>query len=223
MSSKKKSRVAGVERVKGRYLLQMTVSTVSAGSLVIDPAMFPRTNTISSVYENYRFTSIRLRLLPQVVTALTGTQDQWVLGFNSDVSATLSITNTQQVSECVPSAVQGVSVTNCAAWYPTSEMMLGPKQLIRDTALKWFKVVGDSDTNAWENFQGELLVYNPFAATVTFQMWAEYECEFSSPISSVITRGVPSTGMVLPALPVQKEDVKSAAGSVNRMRGGRLV
>jgi hypothetical protein len=107
------------------------------------------------------------------------------------VSATLtSLTGPAAVSECTPSGIQynsGTNNLNYGAGYNHHVVSLSRRYLCGDGALKWWKCVGDSGTNSWENFQGQLIVYNNIAASQTYRMWINYVCEFGSPISSLLT------------------------------------
>jgi len=173
--------------ISGSYLLKQTVAATSASSILLSPSIFPRASAVSATFENYRFLHISIFLLP--LTSSSDTESYWILGFNSDVSQTIGLTSDQQLSECTPSACQGnaIATTNTASTFPTAHLNLGRKELLANTSLKWFKVVGDTGTNAWENFQGELLFYNPSSGSTTFNMFVRYRIEFASPVSTLIT------------------------------------
>jgi len=121
----------------------------------------------------------------------TAGENFWVLGYTSDVAAsTASIVSQASISECYPCGVQslsGAATVNTAAYYPCSSVNLTGRDLIRDGSLKWWKVVGDSGTNNWENYQGMLLVYNPDSTSTTYNMVLHYTIEFGSPIPTILT------------------------------------
>jgi hypothetical protein len=175
--------------IVGTYLYSLTIGSSVPASLLIAPSIFPRTNSVSAVFQNFRFLSIRVTMLPINVTSAGNFE--WVLGFSSDVSATLtSLTSPANVSECTPSGIQynsGTNNLNYGAGYTHHVVNLTRRHLCGDGALKWWKCVGDSGTNSWENFQGQLIVYNNIAASQTYRMWINYVCEFGSPISSLLT------------------------------------
>jgi hypothetical protein len=187
----KRNNRSGVEVLSGQYLLTQSIGSGAPSSLLVNPSVFPRANTVSAVYQNYRFKRVRIHMLPINVTSAGNFE--WVLGFCSDVSATVSsLTGNSSVSECTPSAIQynsGTNNLNYGSGYGEHILNLGPKQLIRDGSLKWWKCVGDSDTNNWENYQFMLVFYNNIAATQVYRMWVHYTVEFSSPISSLLTLG----------------------------------
>jgi len=196
-----------IDRALGSYLLTTSIASVSASALLISPSLIPRLTSIGSVYQNYRFTKLDIHMLP-VCAPFTNGNGEWVLGYSSDVSSTNSITTTPEVSECYPSGVQSLSgsaTSNTPAYFATANVKLTSRHLCGDGSLKWWKVVGDSDTNAWENFQGQLVIYNQTAATVAFKMLVHYVCEFSSPISSLLTRSLPVSTILANAKIENKE------------------
>jgi len=189
---RRSNRSGGTNRpvtVRGMYYLTETVAATSPASILINPSIFPRTNTFSSVFQSYRFKWIKITMLP--LSQASAVDNIWVLGFSSDVSQSISsVTSQAQISECTPSGIQSnstVSTTNTASFYPTAIVRLSSRDLVGNASLKWFKCVGDTGTNNWENYQGQLLFYNPSAGSATFEMRVEYECEFTSPISSILT------------------------------------
>jgi len=201
-STRGASRANSNVTVRGSYLLSETVATVSSASILLNPSIFPRANSISSTFENYRYTEIMIEMLPLDAASAGPGGSYWVLGFSSDVNAVISsISSTSQVSECTPSGLQGCSMsltTNTCANYPSSKVRLSRKVLTGDGSLKWWKVVGDSGTNNWETIQAMLLFYNQFAASVTFNMWIHYTIEFTQPINSSLTRmlSIPSAHLI---------------------------
>lgn len=177
-----------ITTIHGNYLLSQTVAGTSASSLLINPSIFPRANTISATFENYRFTHIQLSMIPANIVG--GVNDLWALGFSSDVGSVNSIITAAEVTECIPSGVQTISGSATVATAPdlrTGHFSLARANLITDTSLKWFKCTGDSGTNQWENIQGMLIYYNPFATSQIFTVFVRYKLEFSSPISTLLT------------------------------------
>jgi len=176
--------------VSGVYYMTTTIASQSPSSIFLDPAIIPRLTMIGAGYQNFRFTFLKIKLLPINVT--TASTDYWVMGYSSDVSSNISsIVSVQQVSECTPSALQSVSVLTTetvANGIGPNTLWLGKKILLDSGSLKWWKVVGDTGTNAWENFQGQLLIYNAFTSATTYKFWVSYSCQFTSPINSVITQ-----------------------------------
>jgi hypothetical protein len=179
-----------IDTINGNYLLTTSIGASQASALLINPSIFPRSTAISAVYQNYRYVHIAIHMLPMNVTSAGNFE--WVLGYSSDVSSSIAtITSQSAVSECTPSGIQynsGTNNLNYGAGYPNSMVVLSRSTLCGDGSLKWWKCVGDSDTNAWENFQGQLLIYNAIASTQVYRMWVKYVIEFSSPITSLLTR-----------------------------------
>jgi len=173
-------------------LIFSSVASNSPSSIFIDPQMFQRCLAISAQYQLFRFTHLSIWLQPAIDLSTGVTQDYYCVGFTNDVSASIaSITSVNLVKMCTPSATQsfigGAGSINTTLDNPISWIHLSPKILIGDAALKWFKVVGDSGTNNWENYQGMLLLYNNQAATTSYVLQCTWRCEFAGPIPSVLT------------------------------------
>jgi len=172
------------------YLYSTTIGATSPAALLMNPSVIPTLTAIAANYQNFRFTKIHIYLHPNQNTNVA-TDNIWFLGFSSDVAAGIAaITATSQVSQCMPSASQvytGTATTVSGFSSPEARMQLSSKHLLSNTSLKWFKCVGDADTNAWENFQCQLIFYNATGASQTYDLTMTGVCEFSSPIPSQLT------------------------------------
>jgi len=180
---------AGIVPVTFADLLVTTIGANSPASVLFNPTVVPTLTSIASVYQNFRYTHVKCYLLPQVNS--TGTNAIWSVGFSSDVSAGIaSITSNSQVIQCLPSATQsstGSTSTPAGVTLPSAHLKLSSRHLLRNTSLKWFKCIGDADTNAWENFQFQLIFYNSGSSTESYEVLISGVCEFSSPIPSQLT------------------------------------
>lgn len=174
-------------------LYNTTVASTSSSSLLMNPSVIPILTSVGSTYQNFRFTEFHCYLHSCNVAQSTN-ENIWALGYSADVSAGIAgIVSTSQVVQCMPSATQlysGVNGQTSGFSDPNAHMKLGRKLLLSNTSLKWYKCVGDSDTNAWENFQFQLIFFNATGANNAYYITMTGKCEFSSPIPSVLTLGV---------------------------------
>jgi len=171
------------------YLYSTSIGSTSPSSTLFNPTVIPTLTQIAACYQNFRFINFNAYLIPG--NYAVGSGDVWAVGFSTDVSAGIaSITSTSQVSQCMPSAIQnatGSTGNAVGVTLPTAHLRLGPPHLLGNTSLKWFKCIGDADTNAWENFQFQLIFYNSYSSTVTFSLMLTGKCQFSSPIPTQLT------------------------------------
>jgi len=178
-----------ITTVTGSYLLATSIGSTSPASVLLNPSVFPRATAVAAAYENYRYTHFMIHMLP--LNIVGGVNGAWVLGFSSDVAATLSsLASEAEVSECTPSGIQSISGSasvSTSADLRTGHFSIGKHSLITDTSLKWWKCTGDGGTNNWENYQAMLIFYNPFASTQIYTIFVHYRIEFASPISTLLT------------------------------------
>jgi len=173
------------------YLLQQAVAATSPAALLFNPSVVPTLTQIAAVYQNFRYMRLHIYILP-IAAAVATTEDySHSIGFSSDVSAGIAgITSQVQVSQCMPSGTQvttGNATNAPGVTLPSAHIKLGRSHLLSNVSLKWFKCTGDADTNAWENFQFQLIFYNPAGSTTTYQLLLSGLCEFASPIPSQLT------------------------------------
>lgn len=175
------------------FLYSTTIASTSSASLLMNPSVVPILTSVGSTYQNFRFIDLHVYLHTCNINQSTN-DNVWAVGYSSDVSAGIGgIVSTSQVVQCMPSATQlysGVSGQPSGFSDPNAHLQLGRKLLLSNTSLKWYKCVGDSDTNAWENFQFQLIFFNATGANNTYTLTMTGKCEFSSPIPSVLTLGV---------------------------------
>lgn len=188
-----RSSVSGITSVPFVYLYPWTVGGSAAASTLFNPSVIPTVTQVAAVYQNFRFTRFHAYLLPlNAITVGSGSSDDfYAVGSSTDVSAGIAgITTLAQVTQCAPSAMQAISGaigTPPGVTLPCAHLRLNRKFLLSNASLKWFKCIGDADTNAWENFQFQLIIYNPAAGNVTFQLLLSGVCEFCSPIPTQLT------------------------------------
>jgi hypothetical protein len=173
------------------YLLQQAVAANSPASLLFNPSVVPTLTQISAVYQNFRYLRLHIYILPIATNVATAEDYSHSIGFSSDVSAGIAgITSQTQVTQCMPSGTQvttGAAATAPGVTLPSAHIKLGRSHLLSNVSLKWFKCTGDADTNAWENFQFQLIFYNSSGSQTTYQLLLSGLCEFASPIPSQLT------------------------------------
>jgi len=172
------------------YLYDTTIAATSPASLLMNPSVIPTLTSIASNYQNFRFTELHLYLHPCQTTSIA-TENIWFVGFSSDVAAGIaSITATSQISQCMPSGSQvysGTATQDSGFSSPQARIHLSARHLLTNTSLRWYKCIGDADTNAWENFQCQILFYNATGVSQQYYLTMTGKCEFSSPIPSQLT------------------------------------
>jgi len=173
------------------YLLQQAVAANSPASLLFNPSVVPTLTQIAAVYQNFRYLRVHIYILPIATNVATAEDYSHSIGFSSDVSAGIAgITTQTQVSQCMPSGTQvttGAAATAPGVTLPSAHIKLSRSHLLSNVSLKWFKCTGDADTNAWENFQFQLIFYNSSGSQTTYQLLLSGLCEFASPIPSQLT------------------------------------
>jgi len=180
-------------RVRGAGIITNTVLTgTTPSSVPISPASFPRTFAIGAEFQLFRFTSFHITMLPVNIASVTNSDLQWwSIGYADAASSTDAMTSARQVVECIPSGVQ--TNANSAAFYghhlPSGNFSI-PKSDLLNQGLKWWKCAQDSDSNVYDAIQFQLVYYNSWSTSQTFQIYVKYVIEYKGPINSLLTRRV---------------------------------
>jgi len=201
--------------ISGSYVYTTSVGATSPASTLVDPGIIPRLAQDAATFENFRFTKFNIYMFPLIApVAGPGQPLLWGLGTSTDVSATVSsIVTISELSENTPSGFQcvygsGITSTGLGLSLPTAHVKLGRRFLIGDASLKWWKCTGDSGSNSWENFQFMLIFYNPYTSPASYYLKIDYTCEFSSPISTLLTMSKYKLAMPRP-IPREKPSLNS--------------
>jgi hypothetical protein len=190
-------------RVRGAGIITQVIATgATPASSPISPGSFPRSFAISAEFQLYRFTRFHITMIPVNIAATSSDTQWWAIGYADSASSTDTMTTGRQVLECIPSGIQtNANSTALYGHHLPSGVFAIPRSDLLNQGLKWWKCVQDSDSNVYDSIQFQLIYYNPWATSQTFQIYVKYEIEFKSPINSLLTRRV----FVPPARPRSSE------------------
>ncbi len=159
-----------IEKVCGRTLVEV-LSAAGSSVVPVTPALFPRAAAIADVFEFYRFTKLQLRLRPGFEgVAATSSNYSYTIGYSNQTFDTAPSTEAAIIE--LPLAVRSSSAT------AYSTMMIGRKELVDDSPLKWYKTVAGTPASQFE-VQGNFYVASYINATATVQLVIEWEMELS--------------------------------------------
>jgi len=150
------------ESVSGRQLYSWPLSTV--GSVAVQPSSFTRALAIADVYQFYRFTKLKIRILPEEVNAGVS----YAPGALFDTPPTTS------------AAVVELPLHASHGAFKTTDTILevGRKELLGDNQIKWYKTIVGTPSAQFET-QGNIYYYTgPGAGTVLVII--DYTVEFQS-------------------------------------------
>lgn len=166
----KKNGIDGIEVLSGREL-QFIGSFNTAGVINIMPSTFARALQLADVFQFYRFTSLRVTLIPvqaPPVSAVT----QTVIGYAPGAVLDNPPTSYNNIVSLPKYVLLGGNET-CKA-----VMNLNRKDLLSHTQLPWFKtIIGTEDTQ----FEIQANLYYMSNITAAFSAIIDYTVEFQSP------------------------------------------
>ncbi len=172
-SKKKGPAGARVEVIEGRGYVPLAAS---ASSFPISPSSFARALAIADVFQFYRFTKLKVIIIPGTSGVAVG----YAPGAAFDVPP-----NTRaQILELPMAVLHGVSKTT------DTVLNVGRKEMVMNDQLQWFKTIPGTPDTQWE-IQGNIYWISDTATgalvveyTVEFQSWnlAAQSPLFSTPI-----------------------------------------
>lgn len=169
----------------GKVFWQVT-ATNTAAALPLHPSSVPRLTDLANAFQLYRFTSLKIEVLPTFRAATSiGAAEMYYVGYYNDVVDSLP-NSTQAGSELAYSIVRPMGhvfdIANSSAIQALSvaSVFKVPRSfLLKDTALKWFKAnLGTPDS--WDELQGNIVYRAENSVQVGMMIW--YTVEFAGPL-----------------------------------------
>ncbi len=177
--------------VSGKVFQQVSATTTAA-SVALHPGNVPRLTDIANAYMLYRFTELRVDVLPsyRATTSVPGSPEMYYVSYFNQVVDVLPDT-TRAGSECAYSVVRPMGyvfdTANSSAisvWSTPATFDVPRSFLLGDTALKWYKAnVGAPDP--WDEIQG-FIAYRA-ESSVQLHLMLYYTCEFAGPLPGIST------------------------------------
>ncbi len=153
---------ARVETISGRSVLNY-----GAGAAVsaLSPALFSRAGAIADLFQFYRFTKIKVTVVP----ASSGFTTSTVIGYAPGA-----------VIDTPPNTQAAIIELPAAVWHGLGKtvdtvMTLGRKELVSDAQIPWFKTIAGTPDAQFE-IQGNFYLFVAVGSSVIY----EYTVEFQS-------------------------------------------
>ena len=167
-----------------RGLTSVTTSAAGGATLLISPALTNQTNSISSLFTQFRFTSLKLTFpppqatgtVPTVMGVLVGAQDTTVV----------SQANTASM------AYSAIAHTNTTV---PGKVNVPRRYLIDDNSVKWWKC-SQGTSDLWDANQGRIYFQGP--PSTLHYIFVKAVIEFAAPCSAVTpSPQLPNSGNLL--------------------------
>jgi hypothetical protein len=172
-----------IVRENGTGLLIFGIAnTQSSTALAVAPQSFstdiPRFAELMEAYQLFRFTSMKLKILPQDFgAAFTG--DYWTLAYSQGEPTATSTLAPATI------AVFPCSVTMSNTMTVPQTLNVNRPQLITDGPNKWYRTQPNASVESWEEQQGELIwaVSGLVSTTQQLIVQLQYSIELTAPIA----------------------------------------
>lgn len=160
------SAVTTILTERGSFLSTNTLTSGAAATFNVNPGLVGRLSTVSTVFELYRFRSLKVEFLPPV----TGSYGAIVAGFQTSAPGT-SPTTYGQISELPNVAIgwQGQTIPS---------MLTIDARQFNQFEYKWLPVDGTLGSH------GKLFFITAASATAPLFIRFQYEVEFAQPVST---------------------------------------
>jgi hypothetical protein len=199
-----RSKKNGVVVVSGFFFGEPTIGAGNSSVTVyLQPAVFARLANITKAYRFFRFTRLKLTLLPPLLVSASTVQAQRVLGLSytpeepvgiTGSSTTLILATMSESPFCIVTECYGCYVplagTDNFSGVPITKPVSGvvPRRVLLDTPVRWYE--NTSGTEDVFIAQGSLVwaldVANVAGQSMICPTLYEYTCEFSEPVNQTL-------------------------------------
>ncbi len=183
-----------VVRMVGRaaFTAGITVGN-NTDSLVLNDLISTPLSTMSDIYGLYRFTQVKLTLLPGCQVNSATAPAAFGVGFTPEALLTIPTTYAEVVTMPYFCAQSFYITTgsNVIGWGSTCETSFNvPRAALMKTGVKWFRTQGKGTETDWES-QGTFVFgcqVTPATSTMQFRGYLDYTCEFTDQLPIAVTR-----------------------------------
>ncbi len=155
-------------RLNGRYF-DSTALVANTLTRSLSPALIPRLVSISDSFGLYRFTKLRVQILPSSATGSTT-----VCYYNQTVDVPPA--SHGAASECDYSVVMNAQMSIPQGFTVSRRDLL-------KTGAKWFKTKVSASVETWEEIQGSITAWGD-DSTGSLRLVYHYEVEFCDPLAT---------------------------------------